>query len=647
MDAAAAPPSSRRSLQIGALAALWTAYLAAIWLTQQRYESWLSPLGVVPLVLTGLLFGRHKGLLAAVLLTAVTFAIHMLHGAGFTPSQDLRQNGFRWVIGLALGYGSGALADFGRRERLHARTMALSEEELSRSRSRLAAILDSQDALIVRIDPSNRITYMNDAYQRAFGLRVGETFWVKVHPDDEAAAKACLAQLSAPPYRASVEQRCEVNGEWRSIFWQDSAVLDRDGKVAEIQGVGIDLTERRKAEERLRQSEERYALATQATRDVVWDLELATGRLAWGGAMQHVFGYVIAQLAPDLTSWEERIHPDDRARVAASFSASLTATTNQWQETYRFRRADGTYAFVLDRGFLVRDNAGQAVRAVGAMADVTQEREAAAKANEADRLREIAQFRAQFLNNAAHELATPLTPLKLQLASLRTTLGERDKRAYDLLRRNVDRLAVLVGDLLDAARLQSGRLRMHPHPFLLNDLLSRTVDSFLAQAQEAGVTLGLEVPPALDVEWDEGRVEQVLFNLVHNALKFTPRTGQVQIRAHADAAFVEIEVQDTGIGIGPEHLSQLFQPFTQVHDASKMRVGGTGLGLYVSRGIVEQHGGTLEATSPGLHQGSTFVLRLPRVVHALPTEAPGRPPSPEVPHRNPATSTTPAVHAVP
>jgi PAS domain S-box-containing protein len=131
------------------------------------------------------------------------------------------------------------------------------EAELRESEQRLAGILNSQETLIVRVDTQNRILYMNDAYQRAFGLKVGDTFWTKVHPDDEPATEAALAKLWVPPYRCTLEQRCEVHGEWRNILWQDSVVTDDDGSIAEIQGIGFDITERKQAEEALaRQTEE-------------------------------------------------------------------------------------------------------------------------------------------------------------------------------------------------------------------------------------------------------------------------------------------------------------------------------------------------------------------------------------------------------
>lgn len=234
---------------------------------------------------------------------------------------------------------------------------------------------------------------------------------------------------------------------------------------------------------------------------------------------------------------------------------------------------------------------------------------------EAQRIKEMAEFKTQFLSNAAHELATPLTPLKLQLATMRGRLASQDPEGFRMLERNVHRLGTLVDDLLDAARLQAGHLRLRPAPLPVPDLLGRVCVSFAPQAGVAGVTLGvLGSPPALQVVGDETRVEQVLFNLVHNALKFTPRGGQVWLAADVDGPDAVIRVQDTGIGLTPAQAERLFQPFTQVHDTSQVpKAGGTGLGLYIAKGIAEQHGGDLRVESPGPGRGCTFTLRLPQV----------------------------------
>jgi PAS domain S-box-containing protein len=318
-----------------------------------------------------------------------------------------------------------------------------------------------------------------------------------------------------------------------------------------------------------------------------------------GYTREELLGMTVMDLdvnVPDLEAWNAKV-----ARVAAAGGRLLIETD--------MRRKDGRLVPV---EISIRLLGGEVPRTITVMRDVSSRKQAETHAREAERLREAAAFKTQFLNNAAHELATPLTPLKLQLATMRPRLEALDPKGFTMLKRNVDRLGTLVTDLLDAARLQSGRLRMSFRDVDVDEALARIVASFRPQAQAAGITLGVRPGTAgLHLECDETRLEQVLFNLVHNALKFTPRGGQVWLRAAADHDHVELEVRDTGIGLTAAQMERLFTPFTQVHDATTHKTGGTGLGLYIARGIADQHHGTLGVASEGPGQGTTFTVRLP------------------------------------
>lgn len=240
-----------------------------------------------------------------------------------------------------------------------------------------------------------------------------------------------------------------------------------------------------------------------------------------------------------------------------------------------------------------------------------------------ERLQAIAAFKTQFLNNAAHELATPITPLKLQLAALRSqkeALPAHVRESLDLLSRNIDRLGLLVNDLLDAARLQGGRITLALAPTSLQAVAREACASLAEQARQAGVDLALDAREGdVVVPGDAVRLGQVAFNLVHNALKFTPRGGTVRVDAAFEGGAGVLRVRDNGIGLTLDQRARLFHPFMQVHDPLKVRVTGTGLGLYISKGIAEEHGGTLSCRSDGPGQGATFEVRLP--VQARPTAA--------------------------
>lgn len=259
---------------------------------------------------------------------------------------------------------------------------------------------------------------------------------------------------------------------------------------------------------------------------------------------------------------------------------------------------------------------------VTAVRDVTERKRAEREARERetlqalnDRLREIDRLKTQFINNAAHELGTPLTPIKIQAHILRGgslgPLTPRQERALVILQRNVEHLAILVKDVLDAARVQAGKLAVTFTPTELDKVLAESVESFQDTAEAQGVRLEFEAPKGIVARIDRARITQVVFNLLQNALKFTPHGGIITVRARATPDEVIVEVQDTGAGIPTSEIGKLFQPFSQVHDRMQAVDSGTGLGLYVARGIIEQHGGSISCASAGSGHGSTFRFALP------------------------------------
>jgi signal transduction histidine kinase len=252
---------------------------------------------------------------------------------------------------------------------------------------------------------------------------------------------------------------------------------------------------------------------------------------------------------------------------------------------------------------------------------IVRERQAAL-----ERLRELERFKTQFINTAAHELNSPLTPVKLQLHLLRTEhaqgLTAKQKSSLDIMERNVDRLIALVSDVLEAARLQANRLVVKKEPIDLHQVVSEAVESLQDHAKSLGVELVLESKPGFRAEADPDRISQVVYNLIGNALKFTPRGGKVRVAVLKEGEFLLVRVIDTGIGLRPEDFLRLFQPFSQTHEWTTSKRPGSGLGLYISQGIVEQHGGRIWCDSPGPNRGSTFSFALP-----LPRQAPSPKPA--------------------
>ena len=374
-------------------------------------------------------------------------------------------------------------------------------------------------------------------------------------------------------------------------------------------------------------SEERFRSLAETAKDAILLLD-ADGRLTYlNPAGMQLFGLQ----AKDLGRPASHL-----LGAAGNEPAKLVGTT----ELQALRKDGSTFPAELSLAATEREDGG--VVYTGILRDTTQRKKAeeathAATSREAEleTLRKMNAFKTQFLNTAAHELNTPLTPLRLQLHLLKAEsmgpLNERQTKAIALLDRNVTRLSGLVGEILEVARLQSGRVRLTPSPVEVDAVVDEVIESFNETAHKVGVGLAFEGTPGLHAYADRNRFTQILFNLVSNALKFTPAGGAVAIDAHETAGFIEVQIRDTGLGLTDEQMARLFQPFSQVHDPMAVTATGTGLGLYICKGLVEAQGGRISVKSGGPGQGSTFSFTLPVADPGQPI--PVTPPVPAVTER--------------
>ncbi|HLE48082.1 MAG TPA: ATP-binding protein [Candidatus Thermoplasmatota archaeon] len=233
---------------------------------------------------------------------------------------------------------------------------------------------------------------------------------------------------------------------------------------------------------------------------------------------------------------------------------------------------------------------------------------------EVEELKEVNKFKEQFIRTISHELNTPITPIKLQLHMLQKELGplaDTQRKAVEVVSRNVERLELLVQDMLDVTRIQSGQLKIARQPTKLYPLVHDALELFMESAKQAGVRLETPKGNGLEVDVDPRRIVQVLVNLVSNALKFTPPGGHVGVEVRNDPNQVMVRVADTGNGMTSDQIARLFRPFSQVHDTQRLLRPGTGLGLYICKNLVEQHGGRIGCESAGPGQGTTFWFTLP------------------------------------
>lgn len=283
--------------------------------------------------------------------------------------------------------------------------------------------------------------------------------------------------------------------------------------------------------------------------------------------------------------------------IAATVVAMAVQATVGFLEPTLFWIAIVTIALVTLRQFLI-------------IAENIQLRRAAESTLQ--RLQQQQAERTLMLNTVTHDIMSPLTSARIQLHLLEKRAGQDEKAAHSIhiVDRNVDQVGRLARDLKDLANLEAGQFRIDPAPIDLAQLARNVVDSFQEMAQQVGLALRLQDDGPLPCLGDRHRLDQVLYNLVSNAIRYT-KEGEVMVWCHRRGDAAVVAVRDTGRGLDPDEMARLFRPFSQVHGKGEAREKGTGLGLFISRSIAESHGGSLRVESAGRGKGSTFFLEVP------------------------------------
>ncbi len=326
-------------------------------------------------------------------------------------------------------------------------------------------------------------------------------------------------------------------------------------------------------------------------------------------AYEKVWGRPVSGYMADPLDWLKGIHPDDLPKVQQSLQTNAGGRLE-----FRVVHPSGVVRHMHSRTFPVLDSAGTVTRLVGLAQDVTESKLAADRISAAlAKVRVAEAARTQLLNTIAHDLANPVSVLLLQATILSDFAQEpaKQRRSLDVLLSNARRVQRFVQDLKDLARLEAGELKIVKAPVDFTKLVSEATNAMKPLAEAAGVELILQGTPALECEADSQRLEQVLANFLGNALKFTPKGGTIRVRMAPGDGHVEVVVQDSGRGYSPEEAAKLFKPFSQAHDSKEVKDRGTGLGLWISKGIIESHGGQVWSHSDGLGRGSSFAFRIP------------------------------------
>lgn len=328
--------------------------------------------------------------------------------------------------------------------------------------------------------------------------------------------------------------------------------------------------------------------------------------LSWNRGAEIIFGYTAEEaVGRNITIIIPEDRLDEETEVLRRIRAGLSV---DHFETIR-RRKDGKLINISLTVSPIRDASGRVIGASKIARDVTAQRRLQDRADEVSRQKD------EFLAVLSHELRTPLNTVLgyarlLRREDARMT-AELRARALDALERNSEVLTRLVNDVLDTSRIVTGKVRLTLDMCVVDEVVEAAVDVVHPAADAKSVAIHLDIQKGLHVVADRDRLQQVVWNLLTNAIKFTPSGGSVTVCVGQSPSGVEISVRDTGVGILKDHLPLVFQRFWQAQTGASREYSGLGIGLALARHLIELHGGSIRAESPGVNQGATFTVTLP------------------------------------
>jgi two-component system cell cycle sensor histidine kinase/response regulator CckA len=494
--------------------------------------------------------------------------------------------------------------------------------------ARLAAIVEgSEDAILAyRID--GILTDWNQAATRLYGYSaeevIGHNLSIVMPPSRKNESTEILNTIAAGErirQRETVRQR--KDGSLLDVSFSASPITGQDGTVIGGSGIVRDISSRKRMEEKLQQSEERFQLVAQATKDAIWDLDIRSGGVWRSETFWKNFGYPPRDTEPDMAVWKDLLHPEDRNRVWNGFQTALSRRSDSYEVEYRFRRADESYAVVLDRAYIVYNETKQPIRAIGAITDLSDRRELEEQFRQAQKMEAVGRL----AGGVAHDFNNLLMIIGSYAEMMREQLSPEDRlqKSVAQVKKATDRAAALTQQLLAFSRKQVLLPRIIDLNAVVEDSF-KMIKRLIGEDIELNVSLGKSL---WAVKADPGQIVQVLMNLCVNARDAMRNGGELTIGTNN--VFVDIEtarkrptfvpgnyavliVRDTGTGMTKEVQARLFEPFFTTKESGR----GTGLGLSTVYGIVKQSGGYVWFDSE-LGRGSSFSIYFPAVDAPLTT----------------------------
>jgi PAS domain S-box-containing protein len=512
------------------------------------------------------------------------------------------------------------------------------------TRARLASIIESSNEAITSASLDLRFTSWNAGAERMFGYPakevLGQPVTLLVPPEHQQRALDLVRRVVEEDQVAQYETvRLREDGARVHVSFTYSPIRNSSGKVVGVSAIGQDVTERKRAEQAIRDSESKFRAFVETTDEWVWAMDVDTMHTYSNPAVTRILGYEPEEVVG--MAWSEFVVEADREELVRAIAEQAERREGWSAMVVRCLHRDGSMRFLESTATPDLDDEGVLIGWRGTDRDVTgriqaeadrerllvgeQEARAIAEAAQRDlaaqneRLRELDRLKDEFIALVSHELRTPLTSIRgyteLLLDGEAGELTEDQRQFLGVVERNSHRLLHLVGDLLFLAQVEAGKLVLDVGALDLSTVASESVETARPQAEAKGITLTLATGPTPPVAGDRARIGQLLDNLVSNAIKFTPEGGRVDVRVRVLRKQAILEVRDSGMGIPAIEQEFLFERFFRTSTATEQAIQGTGLGLAISKAIVEAHEGRITVASEE-GAGTTFRVSLPLHRHA-------------------------------
>jgi len=484
---------------------------------------------------------------------------------------------------------------------------------------------------------SGKLTWDSRMYS-LYGMKPSEgieenlELWRRcVHPSDLAAAEDALRDCGNGVRPLNTEFRIVWgDGTVHFIRAGGQVIRDETGRAVRIMGANWDISERKQAGETLRATEERLRLALEAAHIGTFDWDVVSNQLISSRWYEELWGFKPGEFNGADEEFLERVHPDDRPAISAEISRCI-ATKEPFLSEFRVLWPNGSLHWLLIRAEFSFDDAGKPLQLRGVVMDITERKkheeslsEARQKAEDSNRIK------TDFLANMSHEIRTPLNAIiGMTYLARRAGPSAPQERYLSKIGTAAETLLGITNDILDFSKIEAGKLELEHIPFLLDDVLNNLNDIVSQKAEQKGIEILFSISRSAPrfLLGDPLRLGQILVNLLNNAVKFTEK-GEIVVKVTAAQVTAEqglfsFSVSDTGIGMSPEQLSNLFQSFNQADTSFTRKYGGTGLGLAICKQLSELMGGVLTVESE-LGNGSTFLFKAAFKIVASDWPVPGR-----------------------